>query len=175
MKAGGDARLAGHAREEVARKAAAAAPKPAPPPEVVAQQEARTAAAAAAAREAKYEAMMREYEQAKGKVNRQRLAAAAAWRASTGTDMQRPPVERGGRCECMRGVSGGNTDAALCRLQHPHRRVWHAARRVQDLGLHHVAPRHRHRQELERHVSAHVPGAPRVPRLQRPCGLAHPV
>ena len=57
---------------------------------------------------------MREYEQAKGRVNRQRLAAAAAWRASTGTDMQRPPAERGGRCECMRGISGGYVLTLLC-------------------------------------------------------------
>lgn len=101
MKAGGDARMAGSAREAAARKAAAAkasAAKPAPTPAAVAQAEQRAASAAAAARDARHEAALREYEQAKGRVNRQRLEAAAAWRASTGTDMQRPPSDRGTRC-----------------------------------------------------------------------------
>jgi hypothetical protein len=145
VKVGGDARLAGRAREDAARKAAAAVPKPAPPPEVVTKEDARSAAAAAAAREAKYEAMLREYEQEKGRVNRQRLAAAAAWRVSTGTEMQRPPVERSSRCGSGVGAFAacsvvGRADAGMCRLQHLHRRLWHAARRVQSIRLPHVAP-----------------------------------
>jgi len=107
VKSGGDARLAGKAREDAARRAAAAAAqqqqKRAPPPAAAVQAQQRAAAAAAATREARHEAAQREYEQALGKLNRERLEAAAAWRASTGTDMQRPPVDRGTRCAFEQG------------------------------------------------------------------------